>query len=146
MRYREVLRVPWWVYLLFAGLAALLAFTFAAVVGVPTAIVIYLIVLVGGWVLIWWRRTAIIVDDEYLRIGSQRLRLDQMGEIRALDEAGMRMVAGQNADPRAHLVLRNLSTKTGVKIELSGTDTPYWLVTSGRPEVLAEALSRGPSA
>lgn len=143
MRYREVLNAPWWTYAVFAGLTALLAFTFAAVVGVPTAAVLFVVVVVIGSALNWRRRTQIIVDEEYLRVGSQRLPLADVGEVTALDEGAMNTMAGRDADPRAHLVLHTLSSKSGVKIELPGSQTPYWLVTSDRPDALAEVLSRG---
>lgn len=141
MRYREVIRLPWWTYAVFAGLAGLLMFTFAAVVGVPTALVIFFIVLVVGWVFIWRRATLISVDDEFLRVGSQTLALQEIGNVTALDAGSLRTVAGPDADPRAHLVLRNLSSKTGVKIELTAGPIPYWLVSSNRPEVLADVLT-----
>ncbi len=85
MRYREVIRLPWWTYAVFAGLAGLLMFTFAAVVGVPTALVIFFIVLVVGWVFIWRRATLISVDDEFLRVGSQSLALQEIGNVTPLD-------------------------------------------------------------
>ena len=52
------------------------------------------------------------------------------------------MVAGPDADPRAHLVLRNLATKEGVKIDVTEGATPYWLVSSAHPEELAAALEQ----
>ncbi len=68
--------------------------------------------------------------------------LVDIAAVTPLDEAALRDFAGRNADTRAHLVLRNLSTKTGVKIDLTSGNIPYWLVSSGRPEALAESLSR----
>jgi hypothetical protein len=133
--------LPWWTYAVFAGLAGLLMFTFAAVVGVPSALVIFVVLLVVGWVFIWRRATLIVVDDEFLTVGSQRLPLQEVGHATALDAGSLQMVAGQDADPRAHLVLRNLSSKTGVKIELTTGPTPYWLVSSNRPDVLADVLT-----
>lgn len=141
MRYREVIRLPWWTYAVFAGLASLLLFTFAAVVGVPAALVIFFVVLLLGWAFIWRRSTLISVDDEFLKVGSQTLPLREVANATALDAESLRMVAGQDADPRAHLILRNLSTKTGVKIELTSGPTPYWLVSSNRAEVLADVLT-----
>jgi hypothetical protein len=74
-------------------------------------------------------------------VGSQTLPLRDVANATALDAESLRLVAGQDADPRAHLILRNLSTKTGVKIELTSGPTPYWLVSSNRAEVLADVLT-----
>jgi hypothetical protein len=126
----------------FAGLVALLSFTFAAVVGVPSAVVIFLVVLgLGSW-LNWRRGLHVSVDDQNLTVGTDRLPLAGIAAAIPLDEAALRNAAGPEADTRAHLVLRNLSTKTGVKIDLNEGNTPYWLVSSRRPQALAEVLTR----
>jgi len=142
MRYSEVLRAPWWTYAVFAGLVGLLSFTFAAVVGVPGAVVVFVVVLGLGWWFNWRRGLHVSVDDQNLTVGTDRLPLAGIAAAIPLDEAALRNAAGPEADTRAHLVLRNLSTKTGVKIDLNEGNTPYWLVSSRRPQALAEVLTR----
>jgi len=141
MTYREVLRPPWWVYGVVTGLLALLCFTFAAVVTVPVALVVFVVLVVLGGLIISRRRLVLSVDAESLHVGDRTVPLSDIGEVTALDAPGLQAVAGPQADPRAHLVLRNLATKEGVKIELRSGDVPYWLVSSGRPRDLAESLS-----
>ena len=141
MTYREVLRPPWWVYGVVTGLLALLCFTFAAVVGVPVAAVVFVVLAVVAGVVISRRRLVLSVDAGRLHVGGETLLLSEISEVTALDDPGLRAVAGPLADPRAHMVLRNLATKEGVKIELHSGDAPYWLVSSGHPKKLAESLS-----
>ena len=142
MTYREVLRPPWWAYGVVTGLLALLCFTFAAVATLPVAVVVFVVLVVVAGFVISRRRLVLSVDDERLHIGTQTLPLSQIGEVTALDAPGLQAVAGPLADPRAHLVLRNLATKEGVKIELRSGDVPYWLVSTGHPQDLAASLTR----
>ncbi len=142
MTYREVLRPPWWVYAVMVGLAALFSFTLAAVVTVPVALVVFAVI-VGllSWV-VSKRGLEISVDDSGLRIGSESLSRESITDVLPLRASQMQEVAGPEADPRAHLVLRNLATKDGVKIGVTGAATPYWLVSSAHPDELAAALAR----
>ena len=79
MRYREVIRLPWWTYAVFAGLASLLLFTFAAVVGVPAALVISSSS--SHWAgLIWRRSTLISASMTNSSVGSQTLPLLRRGK------------------------------------------------------------------
>lgn len=142
MRYREVLRAPIWTYGVLAGLVALFCFTFAAVITVPFALVLFVVLMALGAVVISRRNLRLSVDDEQFTVGGQSLPLADIDDVHALDAPALRMAAGPDADTRAHLVLRNLATKTGVKVDLADGPVPYWLVSSSRPEDLAEALSR----
>jgi hypothetical protein len=141
MTYREVLRPPWWAYGVVVGLTALFCFTLAAVVTVPVALVVFVI----GAALFSWvvnrRRLEISVDDSRLRVGSQSLARADISAVLPLRAPQMQVVAGPEADPRAHLVLRNLATKDGVRIDVTGGPEPYWLVSSAHPEELAAALA-----
>lgn len=141
MTYREVIRPPWWVFAVVFGLAALLCFTFAAVVGVPAAIVVLVILVAGlGWLLT--RRALVVsVDDATLHIGALEVPRTSVLDAVALDEQALRDVAGRDADGRALLVLRNLATKTGVKVALQSSQWPYLLISSRRPSELAAALT-----
>ncbi len=141
MTYREVLRPPWWVYAVVIGLAALFSFTLAAAVTVPVALVVFVIITgLFSWV-ISKRGLEISVDDARLRIGAESLAREHITTVQALHASQMQEVAGPEADPRAHLVLRNLATKEGVKIDVAQGAVPYWLVSSAHPEQLAAALT-----
>ncbi|HNE90129.1 MAG: DUF3093 family protein [Candidatus Nanopelagicales bacterium] len=142
MTYREVLRPPWWLYAVMIGLAALFSFTLAAAVTVPVALVAFVIIVaLLSWV-VSRRGLEISVDEARLRIGSESLAREDIAHVLPLGAPEMQVVAGPDADPRAHLVLRNLATKEGVKIDVTEGATPYWLVSSAHPEELAAALEQ----
>lgn len=141
MRYREVIRPPWWTYGVAAGLTALICFNFAAVITVPRAIIVFCVLLPLCVWAINTRRLPITVDEDRLCVGKASLPLADIGEVTPLDAAAMQMAAGPQSDARARLILRNLSTKQGVKVELTEGSTPYWLISSRHPDELAAALS-----
>lgn len=140
MSYREVLRPPVWTYAVVAGLLALLCFTFAAVVGVPAAVAVWVVLVAIGVVAVHRRTVLLEADAGGLRIGDDRLNARDMVAVTPLDEEAMRRLAGPESDPRARLLLRNLATRTGVRIDLESASVPYWLVSTGHPEELARAL------
>jgi hypothetical protein len=140
MTYREVIRPPWWTYAVAAGLALLFCFTFAAVVGIPVAAVLFVLVLAGLAWLISRRALTLTVDADAFRVGSLTLARSEILDVTALDEQALRDMAGRDADGRALLVLRNLSTKQGVRVDVTGPQPPYVLVSSHTPEELAAAL------
>lgn len=141
MTYREVIRPPWWTFGVVFGLVALFCFTFAAVVGGPVAVVLFVLLAAGGAWLVSRRALVLTVDDSELRVGAIRLPRSAVLDAVPLDETALRDVAGRDADSRALLILRNLATKRGVKVELTGQQWPYLLVSSARPDALAAALS-----
>lgn len=141
MTYREIIRAPWWTYAVGAGLAALFCFTFAAVVGMPAATVLFVLILALLAWLIERRRLEVWVDDTQLRVGSFTIARDTIADATALDAEALRDVAGRDADTRARLVLRNLATPQGVKVDLLVSDPPYWLISSKHPQQFAQALN-----
>ena len=64
-----------------------------------------------------------------------------LGAVQALDAEGARRAAGVEADARAYLLLRPYR-KRAVRVEVSdpADPTPYWLLSSRRPDDLAEVL------
>ena len=62
----------------------------------------------------------------------------------ALDADGVRRQAGVEADARAYLLLRPY-LKRGVRVDIAdpADPTPYWLVSSRRPDALVSALEAG---
>lgn len=141
MSYQETIRPPWWMYATVIGLSALLCFTFAAVVTVPPAVVLFVILAALGCWLVERRSMRISVRDDVLQVGSVALPRDQILSAQALDEHGLFEAAGPDADARAFMVLRDLSTATGVKVDLKEGSVPYWLVSSKNPADLAAALN-----
>src|SRR5690606_898008 len=111
-------------------------------VTVPVALVAFVIIVaLLSWV-VSRRGLEISVDEARLRIGSEPLAREDIAHVLPLGAAEMQVVAGPDAEPRAHLVLRNLATKEGVKIDVTEGATPYWLVSSAHPEELAAALEQ----
>jgi hypothetical protein len=140
MDYHEVLRPPLWTYAVAAGLLTLLCFTLTAAVGLPAALVVFAVLLAVSVFTVSRRSLTIDVDAQGLDVGGRRVPAGQIVAVTALDEDGMRRAAGAEVDARAHFVLRTLSTKGGVRIDLASPEVPYWLVSTRHPEELAEAL------
>lgn len=140
MTYVETIRPPWWAYAVVIALAALLCFNFAAAITLPVATVVFVLAAAGLIWLVGRLSLRVSVDAHEMTVGSEKLERSRISAVTALDTEGMRQAAGSHADVRAHMILRNLSTGEGVRIDLRDGDVPYWLVSSKRPAVFAEAL------
>ncbi len=144
-QHSERLGVPlrWWVQ----ATMLLAAVWLAVVVAMPAvaAAVVTLVVavlVVGG--LLWWGSARVVVADDHLCVGRARVPLDVLGEVRALDAEATRLTAGRDADVRAHLALRPwVKESVRVQIEDPRDPTPYWLVSTRRPDRLVAALTGG---
>ena len=141
--YDERLGVPlrWWVQgfmftasLWLAVLAALPEAAAWAVTAVAAAVVVA--------VLLGYGRARITVRDGVLRAGRARIEARHLGAATALDPEAARRAAGVEADARAYLLLRPY-LKRAVRVEVvdPADPTPYWLLSTRRPEQLASALA-----
>lgn len=142
--YRERLSVPirWWAQ----GTMLVASLWIAVIVAVPgplawavTAVALALMVtfflVYGGAVL--------SVDASGFRAGRARIDLAYVGDAVPLDADATRRVAGVEADARAYLLLRPYRRRAvRVSIVDPADPTPYWLVSSRRPDELAAALTR----
>lgn len=144
MEYAERLSVPlrWWVQ------STMLVATLwlAVVVAMPATaawVITGIAMALTAAVLLWIGAARVTVADGVLRAGRARIPVDLLGTATALDAAGMRRRAGVDADARAHLVLRPYLHR-GVLVEVAdpADPTPYWLISSRRPDELAAALAR----
>ncbi len=81
------------------------------------------------------------LDNEGLMAGRAQLPYWAMGDVSALDSAETHGLLGPAADRRAFLVVRGY-VPAAVRIDISdpADPTPYWLVSTRRPESLARAL------
>lgn len=141
--YSERLTVPWWSWPPALGVAALLA----AEIGlgapglktwVPYAVLLPLTAL-GLW---WLGRIRVAVEGDQLLVDDARLPVRFVADAIPLDAAGRRELLGVGADPLAFVVQRPW-IPGAVQILLDDPDdpTPYWVVSSRRPDQLAAALS-----
>lgn len=146
--YRERLAVPirWWAQ----GTMLVASLWLAVIVAVPgpfawavtfvaAALMVAFFLSYGGAVL--------SVQDGWFRAGRAKVEVRFVDEVQALDAEQTRLVAGRDADARAYLLLRPYRSKA-VKVALRdpADPTPYWLVSTRRPERLAEALTRAVEA
>ena len=91
----------------------------------------------------FYRFTAleIVVTDKDLKVSRAKIEKEYLGKVEVLNEKEMKFLRGPGINPSAFLALR-FWVKGGVKIEISDSrdPTPYWLISSERPEKLAELL------
>ena len=142
--YDERLGVPlrWWALatmfvasLLLAFLVATPAWLAVAGTGVVTLALLGLFLGYGA--------ARISVADGVLTAGRARISLDHVGEVRALGPEDTHRLAGRDADARAYLLLRPyLRRAVRIAIDDPADPTPYWLVSTRRPDRLAAALTR----
>lgn len=141
MRYRERLWPAWWVFLATALVipASLLVFLpISQVAGVAVAIALY-----GAIVITLLATTPVIdVTDGMLRVGRARIERSFVGAVTAHTGADAVTERGTRLDARAWLALRGWIPGV-VRIEIvdEADPTPYWLVSTRKPEELAAVLT-----
>ena len=145
MDYAERLTVPlrWWVQ----G-TMFVASLWLAVLAATPEVVAWSVTAVAMAVLVAWfvgyGRPRVSVDGTTFRAGRAHIPLELVGPATALDADGVRRQAGVDADARAYLLLRPY-LKRGVRVDIAdpADPTPYWLVSSRRPDALVSALEAG---
>lgn len=144
--YHERLYVPWWWWVIGAGLGALMAGQFRlALYELPAWLPFA--VLVPLTLLVVWRigRGVVeirpIADGAELRVRGAHMTLDAVGAVAELDAKTVRMLAGRHGDPAAYVVMQPW-IGPGVQVIVDDPDdpTPYWLFSSRHPDQLAAAL------
>jgi Protein of unknown function (DUF3093) len=147
MLFRERLTVPimWWVLASLFALSVLLAVGayLGPVWGIGTALAT---IMVAAAIFIS-AAVVISIDAREIRIGRASIEHAYIASSQALAAEEARQRAGVGADARAHLVLRPY-VRTAVEITLDDPDdpVPYWLVSTRRPQQLAEALREAASS
>ena len=101
--------------------------------------------LISFALLAWWLVSltlTIIVTERQLFVGEAHIDRRFVPGAAAYDAAAAQKARGTDLDARAFLKIRPWG-KPAVRIDLADEDdpTPYWLVSSRRPEQLAEALN-----
>ena len=137
-----MLRVPlrWWAIATMFHASTLLALLVAGL-GLWTLVVMTLVVGATVAFLVTYGSARLEVTDRELVAGRARIELTYLAGPRPLDAAATRERMGPGADARAHLLVRPYVPESVVVDVVDPSDpTPYWLVSSRRPALLAEAL------
>ncbi len=144
VEFAERLSVPlrWWVQ------ATMLVATLwlALVVAVPLAVAWVVTGMALGLLValfVSYGAVRVTVSGGVLRAGRAHISTEHVGDVTELGAEAMRLQAGRDADVRAYLLIRPY-LKRGVRVEITDPidPTPYWLISSRRPDRLTAALAR----
>jgi hypothetical protein len=126
---------------------AVMAWLALAVVSTGAAWLAAVVVLVAGAVALARTSPRVEVHGGELRAGAAHIPVTLLSRPRALDAAATRSELGPALDARAHLCLRGW-VRTAVRVDVVDPQdpTPYWIVSTRRPDDLVRALSAVPSA
>lgn len=143
-RERQTAPLAWWLGALFFGVVCgwlmLVATTWP--VAIITTIVTALLAGAGLW---RYGSRLVRVDHGELHVGRARLTAAYLGEVEPLDRSAYRHRLGPGADVRAWLATRPyLDRGVIVRVDDDADPTPYWLVGTRHPELLARALGHHP--
>jgi hypothetical protein len=140
--YAEQVTPPWWSWVLVGMCCLSIGVMVSVAAGSLTGwLAAGISAGIGGWLLA--RTTVrIAVTAAELMVGRTRLPVRIVASAVALNPVDTRRVLGVDADARAFLVLRAW-IPTAVQVVLADCDdvTPYWLITTRRPELLAATLT-----
>ena len=140
--YRERLTAPpsWWLAALLFALVW--GWVFVIATNWSIAIVVTALLTVAGFTLVWrYGSLLIAVEPDGLRVGAAFVETAHLGAVTSLDRSSYRTRLGTGADARAFLATRPyLDHGVVVAIDDPADPTPYWLVSSRRPDALAAAL------
>ena len=142
MRFREVIRAPFWLLAFIYFLFLSLVIAVWAAIGNQPALITW-IVSTALIILIAIKSPLVIeVDAEQLRAGPAHIEVKYLGAATALDGKELGRLRTRDADPASFLIFR-FWRSTGVKVEINDPrdKTPYWLITCKRNAELAALLN-----
>jgi hypothetical protein len=140
-RFREQLAPGPWVWAALAGLDVSLA-VIALPFGPAAAGVTLLVAVALTGALTWWSTPLVAVRDGELLAGRAHVPVTLLGGAEVLGRDELRAALGPSLDARAFLCIRGWLPR-GVLVPLEDPDdpTPYWVISSRRPQELAAALA-----
>ena len=141
MLYRERLTPPWWGWLLAPFWASTLGIAYGYAINGAVGWVVGLGLMAVALFAIWRMSALVELTASTLRAGRARLPLPVVKSATPLDAATARLKRGTEADPRAFVLLRGwVAAAVIVELDDPFDPTPYWYVSSRRPQVLATAI------
>jgi hypothetical protein len=147
LHYRERIGAPWWLWVFMVAMA--LSAGAVALAGLEpwgVLLTVLLALLAGSALLVSWTGRVDVRDGE-LRAGRARIPVDLLGTAEALDAERAALVRGREINAAAYHYIRGWAPE-GVKVTVEdpADPTPYWYVSTRRPQALAQALTRARTA
>jgi len=144
--YSEHLSPSWWMVLavfLVVPTTVLIFLPLSLLVGVVTGVVLWL----GVVGILWFSSPTLTLSSQGFRAGSAQVEWSHVQRVEAIAAENTRAEKGIKLDARAWLVLRPWVGPV-VKVVLNDPNdpTPYWLVSTRRPEAVASAWKKLMSA
>ena len=141
-RYTERLLPPWWVWVVAALLTNSLSIAYGDAFGASAGWAVYAVVGAIVAVALVVTSPRIEVADGHLRAGRARIAVELLGRVVVLDASRTRAARTTDGSPTAYVVMRAWCSPRSVLAEVddSSDPHPYWLITSRRPERLADAI------
>lgn len=140
--FRETLRLPFGWWLIGILFAASVGWIFLVVSNWPVGILAGVVTALPVSYALWsYGSLRVEVIDGDLVVGNARLGSDFVGTATALDAATFRHTMGAGADARTFIRTRPY-VRTGALVKVADPDdsTPYWLVSTRRPDDLVASL------
>lgn len=102
-----------------------------------------IVVVITIWTLLIFRAPTIELSNLKLKVGSVGIFRDLIGQAEVISKERIFLERGPNLDPGAHKVFQG-SVKTAIKIAILDPEdpTPYWLISTRKPNKLAELLEK----
>lgn len=125
-------------------------FWLAMIVSMPGALAwsltaVMVLILAGAF--LSYGSAVVEVSEGELRAGRAHIPTHLLGQAQALDPEGTRLTAGRDADARAYLLLRPyLKRSLKVSVNDPSDPTPYWLISTRHPDLLAAAIEQSRNA
>lgn len=131
------------VLLLLLPSVTMIVYALSPALAIPIAIAVYLII-AGSLVLM---SPTIAVKDGYLHAGNAKVPVSVLSETTVLNDAKLRNLLGPGADVRAYMVVRG-HIHQGLRVDLNDPQdpTPYWVLTTRRPNQLSAAIQAAQGA
>jgi hypothetical protein len=149
VRYRERLWVPWWWWPLGFGVAALLAAeTNMGIGNIPPWLPFAVLAAVAVGVLLWLSRTEVAVtgagEEVELQAGAAHLPASVVARSAAVPRTAKSAALGRQLDPAAFVMHRPwVGPMVLIVLDDPEDPTPYWLISTRRPERVLAALRSG---
>lgn len=141
--YRERLWVPWWWWPIGAAVAGLLAAeVHMGNPGVRAWLPYVLLIPVALWGLARLGSSRVVVQDGEFRVGDAHIPVGLIARTAPVPATAKRAALGRQLDPAAYVQHRSwVPTMVLLVLDDPEDPTPYWLVSTRRPELLIAALT-----